>query len=156
MAQTAALKGRPAYDITVISGGRHISDMGGRITIHAPYELQRGEHPNGIVVWYVDKDGKKERCETSYDSVKKRVSWKTDHLSLYMIDYEEPGSNPDGGDGTYVIHRVQKGDTLWALSKRYKSTIAKIVALNRERNLDPNRIYVGWELKIPGDERKNS
>ena len=68
--------------------------MGGKITVYAPYELQDGEYPRGIVVWYVDEDGKRERCETSYDPVNKQVSWKTDHLSLYMIDYNENINNP--------------------------------------------------------------
>ena len=109
--QEAALKGRPAYDITVTSGGEHISDMGGKITIYAPYELQDGEHPEGIVVWYVDEDGKQERCETAYDPVKKLVSWKTDHLSLYMIDYEENIINPfaDVSEDMYFFDAV-----LWA------------------------------------------
>ena len=110
--QEAALKGRPAYDITVTSGGEHISDMGGKITVHAPYELQDGEHPRGIVVWYVDEDGKRERCETSYDPVKKRVNWKTDHLSLYMIDYDERFINPftDISEDKYYYDAV-----LWAV-----------------------------------------
>ena len=112
--QEAALKGRPAYDITVTSGGEHISDIGGKITVHAPYELQNGEHPRGIVVWYVDEDGKRERCETSYDPVKKRVNWKTDHLSLYMIDYDESAINPftDISEEAYYYDSV-----LWALDK---------------------------------------
>ena len=112
--QEAALKGRPAYNITVTSGGEHISDIGGKITVHAPYELQNGEHPRGIVVWYVDEDGKRERCETSYDPVKKRVNWKTDYLSLYMIDYDESAINPftDISEEAYYYDSV-----LWALDK---------------------------------------
>lgn len=107
--QEAALKGRPAYDITVTSGGEHISDMGGKITIYVPYELQDGEHPEGIVVWYVDEDGKRERCETSCDPVKKQVSWKTDHLSLYMIDYDENINNPfaDVSEDMYFFDAVR-------------------------------------------------
>lgn len=81
---------RPAFDINVTSGGEHISDMGGKITVHAPYELKKGEKAEGIVVYYVDDHGNKERCETSYNVRKKLVNWKTDHLSLYMIAYEEP------------------------------------------------------------------
>lgn len=111
--QEAALKGRPAYDITVTSGGEHISHMGGKITVHDPYELQDGEHPNGIVVWYVDEDGKKERCETSYDKKNKRVNWKTDHLSLYMIDYDAAlAANPftDVSEDAYYYDAV-----LWAV-----------------------------------------
>lgn len=88
-AQKNAVGGNTAYDINVTSGGKHITDMGGKITVHAPYELKSGELPRGVVVYYVDENGNKEPCETSYDSVKKRVNWKTDHLSLYMIDYDE-------------------------------------------------------------------
>ena len=99
-AQKNAVGNRPAYDINVTSGGEHISDMGGQITVHAPYELKAGEKARGIVVWYVDDHGNRERCETSYDPVKKRVNWKTDHLSLYMIDYDEALAELcDGGEG---------------------------------------------------------
>ena len=86
-AQKNAVGDRPAYDINVTSGGKHISDMGGKITVHAPYELKASEQARGIVVWYVDENGNRERCETSYDPIKQRVNWKTDHLSLYMIDH---------------------------------------------------------------------
>ncbi len=89
-AQKNAVGNRPAYDITVYSGDNHISDMGGDITVHVPYELNPGEKPEGIVVWYVDQNGNKEKCETSYDNTNKRVNWTTNHLSLYMIGYEEP------------------------------------------------------------------
>lgn len=89
-AQQAAVGDRVAFDINVTSGGVHISDMGSKITIHAPYELRDGETAEGIVVYYVDDAGNKEKCETSYDSVKKRVNWKTDHLSVYMIAHEAP------------------------------------------------------------------
>ena len=89
-AQQTAVGDCVAFDINVTSGGVHISDMGGKITIHAPYELRDGETAEGIVVYYVDDEGNKEKCETSYDSVKKRVNWKTDHLSVYMIAHEAP------------------------------------------------------------------
>ena len=34
-------------------------------------------------------------CETSYDPVKKLISWKTSHLSVYMIGYDENRVTPD-------------------------------------------------------------
>ena len=92
-AQQAAVGDCVAFDINVTSGGVHISDMGGKITIHAPYELRDGETAEGIVVYYVDDEGNREKCETSYDSVKKRVNWKTDHLSVYMIAHEAPATD---------------------------------------------------------------
>ena len=86
-AQKDAIGSRPAFDINVTSGGEHISDIGGKITIGAPYELKNNEKENGLVVWYVDNKGNRERCQGSYDPVNKRMNWETDHLSLYMIDY---------------------------------------------------------------------
>jgi len=89
-AQKNSLGKRDAYDIHVSSGGKPISDMGGKIVVHVPYELKKDEKAEGLVVFYVDEDGQKERCESLYDSETKRVNFTTDHLSLYMIDYEPP------------------------------------------------------------------
>ena len=114
-AQKKALGDRPAFDINVTSGGKHISDMGGKITVHAPYVLKGDEKARGIVVWYVDDNGNKERCVTSYDPIKKRVNWKTDHLSLYMIDYDETLANNPFTDVTmdnYYFDAV-----LWAVDE---------------------------------------
>ena len=97
-AQQTTVGDRVAFDINVTSGGVHISDMGGKITIHAPYELRDGETAEGIVVYYVDDEGNQEKCETSYDSVKKRVNWKTDHLSVYMIAHEAPATDDAPAD----------------------------------------------------------
>lgn len=114
-AQKKALGDRPAFDINVTSGGKHISDMGGKITVHAPYVLKGNEKARGIVVYYVDDNGNRERCETSYDPIKKRVNWKTDHLSLYMIDYDETlANNPfdDVAQDAYYFDAV-----LWAVDE---------------------------------------
>ena len=93
--QQQAVSSRPAWDIKLTSGGKNISDMGGVITLHTPYELRSGEQSNGIVVYYVDENGNRESCETSYDPVKKLISWKTSHLSVYMIGYDENRVTPD-------------------------------------------------------------
>lgn len=93
--QQQAVGSQPAWDIKLTSGGKNISDMGGVITLHTPYELRSGEQSNGIVVYYVDENGNRESCETSYDPVKKLISWKTSHLSVYMIVYDENRVTPD-------------------------------------------------------------
>ena len=113
-AQSALVGDRPAYDINVTSGGKHISDMGGMVTVHAPYVLKDGELSGGIIVYYVDDNGNKEACVTSYDPIKKRVNWKTDHLSLYMIDYDESLLNPftDVSEDAYYFDAV-----LWAVDE---------------------------------------
>lgn len=93
--QQQAVGSQPAWDIKLTSGGKNISDMGGVITLHTPYELRSGEQSNGIVIYYVDENGNRESCETSYDPVKKLISWKTSHLSVYMIGYDENRVTPD-------------------------------------------------------------
>ena len=157
--QQLAVGSRPALDIIVTSGGRPISDMGGRITMYAPYVLGLGEQAGGVVVYYVDGNGSKQLCETSYDPIKKQVSWVTTHLSIYMIGYDEsrvnPAGNPQenqtagGSNASSVTYIVQKGNTLWAIAKKYGCTISELVAANSDLIKNPNRIYAGWQLKIP-------
>lgn len=48
-----------------------------------------------------------------------------------------------------TTYTVQKGDTLWAISRKYNTTVAKLAELN---NLDnPNYIVIGQTLVIDGD-----
>ena len=124
-AQTSVVKNRPAYDVNITSGGRHITDMGGMITVSVPYTLKHGETGRGIKVWYVDENGKLESCATSYDAKKRRVSWNTDHLSLYMIGYDETQiDNPftDVGKDTYYFPAV-----LWALDRGITTGVAATI-----------------------------
>jgi hypothetical protein len=117
-AQIFTLGEAVAFDITVTSGGVEISDMGGNITISAPYELAEGETAEGIVVYYVDDAGNREKCETVYDAATGRVSWVTNHLSVYMVSYEAPAEDvtPDDGavDETPADDAAQSGSpVLW-------------------------------------------
>lgn len=146
--QKQAVGSRPALDINVTIGGKPISDMNGKVTISAAYELKPGEHASGIVVSYVDANGNRQLCETSYDPIRKQVSWKTGSLpmsSVYMIGYDESRVR------AYVTYTVQKGSTLSMIAKRHGCTVADIMAANSGLIKNPNRIFVGWQLKIPQD-----
>ena len=146
--QKQAVGSRPALDINVTIGGKPISDMNGKVTVSAAYELKPGEHANGIVVSYVDANGNRQLCETSYDPIRKQVSWKTGSLSpssVYMIGYDESRVR------TYVTYTVQKGSTLSMIAKKHGCTVADIMAANSGLIKNPNRIFVGWQLKIPQD-----
>ncbi|MBR5571243.1 MAG: hypothetical protein IKV99_01180 [Oscillospiraceae bacterium] len=121
-AQLFAVGESVAYDITVTSGGVAISDMGGNITITAPYALAEGETAEGIVVYYVDDEGNREKCETTYDAATGRVSWVTNHLSVYMVAYEAPaaddGATDDGAvSDTPVVDDAQSSGSpaLWII-----------------------------------------
>ena len=56
-----------------------------------------------------------------------------------------PPAPPPGGTTTYV---VQRGDTLGAIAARYGTTVNELASLNCLMN--PNLIYVGQVLKVPG------
>ncbi len=45
-----------------------------------------------------------------------------------------------------TTHIVQKGDTLYSLAKKYKTTVSQII---QENNIDDKTIYLGQELTIP-------
>ena len=100
-----------AYDINMTSGGKHISDMGGQITVSAPYELKNGEKAGGLVVYYVDENGNRERCVTYYDAETKSVKWNTNHLSLYMLDYDENRTEACDGSATCPVHAFTDAKT---------------------------------------------
>jgi LysM repeat protein len=54
-----------------------------------------------------------------------------------------------GHDQESVTHTVQRGENLYRIALRYGTTVNAIVAANGLAN--PNRIYVGQRLVIPGD-----
>ena len=49
-------------------------------------------------------------------------------------------------DCGHRIYTVRRGDTLWNIARRYNTTIANIVRLNRIKN--PNLIYPGQMFRI--------
>lgn len=150
--QKLTVGNRPALNINITLGGKPISNINGRVTVSASYELKPGEHASGIIVSYVDANGNRQLCKTSYDPVKKQVSWKTGPLSpssIYMIGYDESRVKP--GTGSYVTYTVQRGSTLSMIARKYGCTVAEILAANSGLIKNPNRIYVGWQLKIPQD-----
>lgn len=149
--QMLAVGNRPAFDINITIGGKPIADIGGEVTVSASYELNPGEQSDGIVVYYVDENGSKQLCETSYDPIRKQVSWKTNPLSpssVYMIGYDEKKLVKPDTD-TYAAYTVQKGNTLSAIAKKQGCTVADIIAANSDLIKNPNRIHAGWQLKIP-------
>jgi subtilisin family serine protease len=80
----------PVYDISVSGGSTPITGFdGARVTISLPYTLKAGEKASGIVVWHLDGAGNIQKLETMYDTRTKTVIFTTDHLSLYVIAYED-------------------------------------------------------------------
>ena len=86
--QKEAVGDRPVYDINIKAGNENITSFNGKtITISLPYTLKAGEDPENIVVYYVKEDGSLEKMNCTYKDGK--VIFETDHLSKYVIGYEE-------------------------------------------------------------------
>ena len=63
-----------------------------------------------------------------------------------------PGGAPAGQTAGARTHKVEKGDTLSALAKKYygkASEYNKIFEANRDQLKDPDKIKVGQTLRIP-------
>ncbi len=57
-----------------------------------------------------------------------------------------PSTAPSTATGT--TYTVKKGDTLWAISQKYKVTVDAIVKANPSIK-DPNQLSIGQKLVIP-------
>ena len=71
------------------------------------------------------------------------------NVSMNIIDdieAQEFTKNIDDYD-SLIIYIVQKGDTLWKIAKRFRSTVEDISRVNGIE--DPNQIQVGQKIYIP-------
>ena len=67
--------------------------------------------------------------------------------SMFIIS-RTPQPEPNPGDiGVLLTYKVQGGDTLWSISKRFGTTVDRLAELNHISN--PNIIYRGQILEIP-------
>jgi LysM repeat protein len=97
--------------------------------------------------------GEKDGDTTTADS----ESSENDASGTEAVEGENGESNSDNVDPesfpesiATVEHIVQPGDTLYALSRRYKVSVSEIVAANKLNN--PDRLAIGSKLLIPQPE----
>ena len=91
---------------------------------------------------------------TSVEAVEKAGEEGDKYLTLKLLEYKaEPAAAPAPSPAVtvYKTHTVQKGDTLWAIAKKYYgngSQYPKIVSANPDIK-NPNLIYPGQVFTIP-------
>lgn len=69
------------------------------------------------------------------------------NANLEIIEEINESEIEDPQDYSIIIYIVKKGDTLWEIAKRFRSTVDDIVRVNGLEN--PNKIDVGEKLYIP-------
>lgn len=82
-----ALKDRPVYRLSALSGGKAVSDFKqGTVTLSLPYTLGSGERASEIRIAYVDDKGILSMVAgSSYDAKAKAATGETSHFSYYGI-----------------------------------------------------------------------
>lgn len=79
------------------------------------------------------------------DGIVGRDTWSaldTLYSPLAICDEEQPG-------GDYKIYTVVAGDTLWALARRFGTTVDELKRIN---NLTSDQLSIGQQLRIPMSE----
>jgi hypothetical protein len=86
-AQQAAIKPSDlVFSVSAASGAQVLRSFGGMLTVTLPYD-----GPTPVAVWYLNDAGVLERLDCVFDQAAKKVSFTTDHLSLYVVGQENDG-----------------------------------------------------------------
>ena len=108
-----------------------------------------GDDPLEEVVYIVKKGDTLSKIAFNYDTTVSQIA-RNNNISNPNLIY--PGqrliiqTKAMGTELGHLCYKVVKGDTLYSISRRFNTTIANLVMLNRIQN--PNLIYPGQCLKI--------
>jgi hypothetical protein len=87
--QQVAVGNNPVFNISILSGGSHISNLdSGSITIALPYTLKNGETGENVTVWYLNDLGRLQQMACRYDKTTCLATFTTNHLSNYLVSYD--------------------------------------------------------------------
>ena len=120
-------------------------------TLKVPYATSggAGNDPLGEIVYIVKKGDTLSKIALNYDTSVTKIATENGIQNPNLI---YPGqrliikTQSMGTELGHMCYRVVRGDTLYSIAKRYNTTIANIVMLNRIQN--PNLIYPGQCLKL--------
>ena len=98
------------------------------------------------------------KFENPYDKSEDRKKERASKGQSYYEKYEQeaahkpatPATPAPSQENTEEVYTVKSGDTLSAIARKYNTTYQKLAAYNGIAN--PNMIYAGQKIKIPGTE----
>jgi LysM repeat protein len=96
------------------------------------------------------------KYNTTVSSLKKLNNLKSDRIYVGQVlkvsgTASKPATSDNIAPATTMTHKVMKGDTLYAIAKKYNTTVSSLKKLN---NLKGDIIYMGQTLKVSGSFTK--
>jgi murein DD-endopeptidase MepM/ murein hydrolase activator NlpD len=160
----AHLKERTVQEGAIVQQGEEIGKMGSTgdssgVHLHFEVHLSKwtfdksnainpllalGEVRVGQAVAAIKKTEPEYALETSARLEQNKAIKQTQHKNDYIHSVEK--------DEEQINHIVQKGETLWSISKKFQTTVQEIQEQNA---LETNQIKVGQALSIPPKKGKN-
>lgn len=119
-------------------------------TLYSPMAIceENGNEGNYITYTVVAGDtlwALARRFNTTVDAIKSLNNLTSDRLSIGQT-LLIPKTNGNITPPNYLTYTVIAGDTLWALARRFNTTVNAIKSLN---NLTSDQLSIGQQLKIP-------
>ncbi len=100
------------------------------------YTVKRGD-----TLWKISR-----RYGVSIEKIASLNNIKNPNLIFPGQRLQIPVTNTTGGGLNTLYYRVRRGDSLWRIARRYRTTVSNLVRLNNIRN--PRLIFPGQILKI--------
>ncbi len=76
------------YSFGMTANGADVHEFSGTVTVRIPYELETGEDPDCIDVWYIESDGTIKKYDAVYSNG--YAVFETDHFSYYTVTRLSP------------------------------------------------------------------
>jgi uncharacterized repeat protein (TIGR02543 family) len=168
LADIPQMAGAAIFDIELLADTKVIHGLGADIRVSLPYTLKSGETADSIKVYYIPEEGNPQMVSGAvYDSETGKISFSTDHLSLWAVKYV-PTYNPnypsyaplvfmanaiDSAAAKYKVTFDANGGKVSGKPKLVKSfkNGAKLGNLNTATR--KNYKFGGWYTKKSGGDR---
>lgn len=106
-----------------------------------------GNSTSGQIIYIVQKGDTLNKIASEFGTTARAIAVENNIKNINLIYVGQRLIIPTNRyDLNHTLYKIQWGDTLWSISRRYGVPIAIIVRLNRIQN--PNLIYAGTTIRI--------
>lgn len=106
-----------------------------------------GNSTSGQTIYVVQRGDTLNKIATEFGTTARSIAVENNIRNINLIYVGQRLIIPTNRyDLNHTLYKIQWGDTLWSISRRYGVPIATIVRLNRIQN--PNLIYAGSTIRI--------